>query len=162
MNKISEEPLFVDTGKNAVRPDLPFVERDAITAVVRDPKTNKYLGLRWKEVDWETLITGGIEEGQSAQDAALAEIREETGYKNLRLVVELPRYHSKFFHHPKGVNRFAHFRCFLFELVNDEHEKITSDERKKHDPVWLTREEMENFDLPEEHRFIINHVYSLD
>lgn len=157
-----EEPLFVDTGMNAVRADLPFVERDAITAVVRDPKTGKYLGLKWKEVDWDTLITGGIEEGQTAEEAALAEIREETGYKNLRLVTELPRYHSKFFHHPKGVNRFAHFRCFLFELTDDEHEEISAEERSKHDPLWLSPEEMDEFRLPEGHRFIMEQVYALD
>lgn len=152
----NEVRIFVDADKNAVRPNLPFVERDAITAVVFDPKAEKYLGLRWKTVDWETLVTGGVEEGQSAEEAAVREIAEETGYKNVRLVRELPRYDSKFFHHPKGVNRFAHFRCFLFELVDDEHEDISKDEEGKHEPVWLTKEEMETFDLPPGHRFIFN------
>lgn len=158
----SNEPLFVDTGRDAVRPGLPLVERDAITAVVRDPETGKYLGLKWKQVDWDTLITGGIEEGQTAEEAAFAEIREETGYTNLRLVRELPTYHSKFFHPPKGVNRFAHFRCFLFELAGSECEEISSEERSKHDPIWLTREEMESFRLPEGARFIMEQVYALD
>lgn len=155
------EPLFVDTGTNAVRPDLPFVERNAITAVLRDPKNGKYLGLKWKKIDWDTLITGGIEEGQTAEEAAMAEIREETGYKNLRLVGELPRYHSKFFHGPKGENRFAHFQCFLFELVDDEHEEINADEQTKHEPVWLSTEELKTFRLPEGHRFVLNHAYTL-
>lgn len=150
-----EIPLFV---ADDVRPDLPFVERDAITAVVRDPQTGKYLGLKWKEVDWDTFITGGIEEGQTAEEAALAEIREETGYKNLRLVKELPRYDSKFFHPPKGVNRFAHFHCFLFELENDEREELAEDELKKHEPVWLDEEELISFRLPEGHRFLLGYV----
>ncbi|HYD93371.1 MAG TPA: NUDIX hydrolase [Candidatus Paceibacterota bacterium] len=157
----ASEPLFVDTGMNAVRPDLPFVERDAITAVVRNPQNGRILGLKWKTVDWETLVTGGVEEGQSAEEAARAEIREETGYKNLRLVAELPRYHSKFFHHPKGVNRFAHFRCFLFELVDSEQDQVAGEENAKHEAVWLTREEFETFRLPEGHRFVLNHAYDL-
>lgn len=149
--------LFVDTKENAVRPDLPFVERDAITAVVRDPKTGKILGLRWNDgSNWETLITGGIEEGQSAEEAARAEIHEETGYKNLRLVRELPRYDSKFFHHGKQVNRYAHFQCFLFELVDDERDAVSGDEQKKHNSIWLSEEELKSFRLPEGHRFTLD------
>lgn len=158
----SGEPLFIDTEMNAVRPDMPFVERDAITAVVRDPKTQRYLGLKWKQVEWDTLITGGVEKGQTAEEAARAEIREEMGYKNLRLIQELPRYHSKFYHHPKGENRFAHFSCFLFELIDDERDEIDVGEKAKHEPVWLSRKEMETFRLPEGHRFIIEQAYALE
>ena len=55
----NNEPLFVAVGEDAPRAELPFVEREAITAIVYDPKTKKYLGLKWKKVDWETFITGG-------------------------------------------------------------------------------------------------------
>jgi len=151
-----KEPLFVDTDSNAPRPDLPFVERQAITAVVVNPKNGKCLGLKWKQVDWETLITGGIEPGQTPEQAARAEILQETGYKNLRLVKELPRYHSKFFHKPKGVNRFAHFYCFLFELENEEREQVAEEELQKHECVWLDHTELGKFNLPQGHRFILN------
>jgi 8-oxo-dGTP pyrophosphatase MutT (NUDIX family) len=156
----SQEPLFIDSGMNAPRPDLPFVERNSITAVVRDPKTGKYLGLRWKRVDWETLVTGGIEPEQSPEEAARTEIAQETGYANLRLICELPPYHSQFFHHPKGVNRFAHFRCFFFELQSDEKSAVKSEERAEHEPVWLSKEELERFRLPEGHRFTLENAYA--
>lgn len=151
-------PTFIDADKNKPHPDLPFVERDVITAIVRDPKTAKYLGLKWKQVDWDTFITGGIEDGQTAEEAARAEIHEETGYKNLRLIKELPRYDSKFFHHLKGVNRFAHFQCFLFELIDDEKDLVADEENTKHECVWLTKEELQEFRLHEGHRFILDHV----
>jgi 8-oxo-dGTP pyrophosphatase MutT (NUDIX family) len=152
------EPLFVDSGTNAVRPDSPLVEREAITAVLYDPRSKKILGLRWKEVDWETFVTGGIEKGQTAVEATQAEILEETGYKNVRLVRELPRYHSKFFHHPKKENRLAHFQCFLFELLDDDQVQISAEEEKKHEPVWLSMEELKTFNLPEGHRFVLEHA----
>ncbi len=154
MENVSE-PLYVATGIDAPHPDLPFIEREAITAIVRDPQTGKYLGLRWKEVDWETFVTGGVEEGQTPEQAARAEVREESGYKNLRLVSELPRFHAQFYHAPKGVNRFAHFHSFLFELENDERDLISADEQKKHECVWLDKTELEKFRLPEGHRFLL-------
>ena len=154
----TQEPLFIDVGENGPREDKETVEREAITAIVYNPRTERYLGLRWKQVDWETFITGGIEEGQTGEEAARMETREETGYKNLKLVEELPRYHAKFYHAPKGVNRFAHFQSFLFELENDECDEISQDEQKIHDHVWLSKEEMKNFKLPEGHRFIFESI----
>jgi 8-oxo-dGTP pyrophosphatase MutT (NUDIX family) len=148
------EPLFVAEGADAPRADLPFIEREAITAIVHDPKTDTYLGLRWKHVDWETFVTGGVESGQTPEEAARAEIHEETGYTHLTLVKELPRYHSQFYHTPKGVNRFAHFYSFLFELADDARDPISPDEQDKHACVWLSAEEMKTFRLPEGHRFL--------
>ncbi len=151
----TQEPLFIEVGENGPREDVQTVERNAVTAIVYNPRTEKYLGLRWKQVDWETFITGGIEEGQTAEEAARMEVREETGYKNLKLVKELPRYHAEFFHAPKGVNRFAHFASFLFELENDESDDISSDEQKIHECVWLSRDEIKDFRLPEGHRYLL-------
>lgn len=152
------EPIFIAEGPDAPHPELPFVERDAITAIVYDPKTQRYLGLRWKEIDWETFVTGGIEPGQTPEEAAQAEIREETGYKHLRLIKELPRYHSKFYHGPKKVNRFAHFRSYLFELEGDERDPVSPEEIAKHEYTWLDTDALEKFRLPEGHRFLIDYV----
>ena len=149
-------PLFVAEGPDAPRPEMPFVERKAITALVRDPKTGKDLGLRWKKIDWETFVTGGIEEGQTPEEAARVEIREETGYKNLRLVAELSPFEAKFFHGPKGENRHAHFRSFLFELVDDERYEPSAEEQQKHESVWLGTDDLRQFRLPPGHRFVLD------
>ncbi|MAG12821.1 hypothetical protein CL630_03355 [bacterium] len=160
------EPVFVQkTEPGKVREGKDFVERDAIIAIVKHWSGDKYIGLKWKQVDWDTLITGGIEEGQTSEEAAVAEIIEETGYRNPKLIKELPCTHSKFFHVPKDENRFAHFSALYFELENGDHDEISLEEKEKHEVVWLTREEMERFRLPESHRFSWNclfddmHVY---
>lgn len=152
------EPLFIEVGENRPRDDKETIERSAITAIVYDPETEKYLGLRWKTVDWETFITGGVEEGQTGEEASRMEVREETGYKNLKLIKELPRYHAKFYHAPKGVNRFAHFQSFLFELEGGERDVISEDEQKIHEYVWLSKEEMKSFRLPEGHRYVFDSI----
>lgn len=162
MNDTMQPVLFEDTGENEPRADAQWIERNAITAVVYDPKTDRILGLRWdNDVKWETLVTGGIEEGQSPEDACRTEILQETGYGNIELVSELPPYDSKFYHHGKKVNRYAHFKCFLFKLVDDEKKDVDDAELKIHEPVWLTREEMKAFRLPEGHRYVMDAAWNV-
>ena len=138
------EPLFIDkTKSSSPKKELDFVERDVITAIVKHWEQDKYLLLKWKLVDWTTFITGGIENGQTAEEAARTEILEETGYKNLKLIKSIGVSHSKFFHNPKNVNRFAHFKSFYFELENAEQEEITKEESDKHEIIWMTKKEVE-------------------
>ncbi len=151
-------PIFIDLDQNALRPDKPLVPRDATIAFVRDPKTDMFLGLKWKKVDWDTMVTGGIEDGDTALETALKEILQETGYRNLRLVAELPRWSSLFFHSPKDENRYATWTSYFFELVDDEQDPISAEELEKHEPVWLTREQMEEFRLPEGPRWLWEQV----
>ncbi len=128
-----------------VRKDLPFVERNAIAAIVKHWSEDKYIGLKWKKVAWQTLITGGIEKGQTAEEAARMEIQEETGYKNLKFVKHLGKVESKFFHVPKNENRHAHFDVLYFELQNDEKEEISDKEKSNHEVVWVEKDKMEGF-----------------
>ncbi len=136
------EPLFIkSSGDDAVRADKPMVERETISALVRDPKTNTYLTLRWKKAAWTTFVTGGVEEGQTPEEAARAEILQETGYQHVRLIREFGMVHSKFFHIPKDQNRFGHFHNFFFELEDDAQSSVTVEELAKHEVVWMTAQE---------------------
>jgi len=148
---------FNDIGKNAPRPNLPFEDRDAITAVVRN-SNNEYLGLQYVQIDWETFVTGGIETGQTPEGAARSEVYEETGYFNLRLISELPRYDAMFYHGLKKLNRHAHFQCFLFEISETAPDTPSEEERARHEPVWLDAEKLKTFRLPEGHRYLINYI----
>jgi 8-oxo-dGTP pyrophosphatase MutT (NUDIX family) len=155
----TNEPLFIDTTpEGAYKEGKETIERNAIMAIVKDPSINKYLGLKWKKIDWKTLITGGVEEGQTPEEAAREEIRQETGYMNLRLVKRLTNVHSKFFHGPKGVNRLAHFAVLYFELENNEREELSGEEREIHDVVWLDAGEMDAFGLLPAHTFSWNEL----
>ena len=63
-----------------------IVSRNATISIVHDPKTKKYLCLKWKKQPWTTFISGGIEDGEDALESAKREVLEETGYKNLKLI----------------------------------------------------------------------------
>jgi len=135
------EPMFI----NKVEKDLPFVEREAIVVIVKHWSEDKYLCFKWKKVDWKTFITGGIEKGQTPEQAARIEIEEETGYFNLKLIRALGRYHSKYYHIPKKENRFGHFTGFYFELKNGERKEVSLEEKEKHEIMWSNPKEIEKF-----------------
>ena len=59
------------------------------------------------------------------QEAAIAEIPEETGYLNPLLVQDFGVLHGKFYHVPKKVNRFAHSHTLHFKLKDDSQEPIS-------------------------------------
>ncbi len=150
------EPVFIQTTEpGVVREDLPFDHRDAIIAIVKHWSEEKYIGLKWKTVAWQTLITGGIEQGQTAEEAAKAEIHEETGFLHPKLIADLGVVHGKWYHVPKQVNRFGHARVFYFELQDGKQEVISEAEQKNHDILWLSKQELEKFLSPESHRWAL-------
>jgi leucyl-tRNA synthetase len=132
------------------------VEREAITAIVKHWSEDKYICLKWKKVAWGTFITGGVEKGQTPEEAAMAEIMEETGYRHPILKRILSRTHSKFFHIPKNENRFAHFHNLYFELKDGDKAAVSEDEQAKHEVRWLTKDEVPKFLTAEGHRFSWN------
>ncbi len=137
------EPVFeqaTDPGK--IVPGLPFDHRDAIIAIVKHWSEEKYLVLRWKKVAWLTFVTGGIEDGQTPEEAARMEILQETGFKNLKLIADYGVIHGKFYHVPKKVNRHAHSRTMLFELQKGDQDSVTEEEKGNHAVEWMTKEEL--------------------
>lgn len=124
-----------------------IVFRDAIIAVVRNPKTDKYLCLKWKKQPWTTFVMGGMEKGEDPIESALREIKEETGYKNVRFIKNLGMAQSEFYAAHKNVNRIAHTRSLLFELIDEERDEISEEESGIHELEWrslkdITRENM--------------------
>lgn len=154
----AREIEYSAVGRDAPRPGLPFVKREVAVAIVYDPKMQKYLGLRWKKVPWETFVSGGVEGGQSSVEAARAEVLQESGYKNLRLVSELPHYYTEFYHAPKGENHRAHYHAFFFELMGEERDSISIKEQAKHECVWLSLPELQDFRLPEGQRMLLKSI----
>ncbi|MBU6321384.1 MAG: class I tRNA ligase family protein [Patescibacteria group bacterium] len=119
------------------------VARYNVFAIVRDPKTDKYLCLIWKHEPWTTFITGGIDEGEDPVDSAKREIREETGYRDVALVADLGITKSSWFASHKGENRSATNSVLFFELASDARDEVSADEVAKHEAVWLTAEAVE-------------------
>lgn len=125
----------------------PWVERTVIEAVVYNPKTDKYLILKWKNQPWSTFITGGIDKDEDIIMAARREIFEETGYKNVKLIKNLGITRPRFFAAHKDENRRAIFHGLLFELENDDKDETDQKEKDIHDIIWLDRKDLKIDDI---------------
>ncbi|MGE5540787.1 MAG: class I tRNA ligase family protein, partial [Bacillota bacterium] len=158
------EPKFVSTkGDEAFRPGEEIVHREAVCAVVRNPKDDTYLCISWKGMEMRGQVTGGIEEGEDIVEAARREVLEETGYKNLKHI-ERPDYtiNTFFYHRMKKVNRWAHFHYVFFELENDEREPLAAEEEAMHDVVWTKSSDLRSFFTVFEGDFVADLVDKTD
>jgi len=120
-----------------------FVERKNVHAIVHNPKTDKYLALKWKKFDWVTFPMGGIEDGEDAAAAAKREVKEETGYTNVKLIEVLPgTVRAEYFAAHKDENRVAFTTAVVLELAGEEQEPIDEKEKESHDIIWLDKSQL--------------------
>lgn len=128
---------------NPPEDDAEDTTRDIIHAIVSKPDTNEFLSLSWHDHDWQTFITGGVEEGEDIEEAARREVAEETGYTDVEFVQQVgPVVRADFHAAHKGVNREVKAHFMLFDLVSDEQDPIDEKEKEKHAPEWMEIESM--------------------
>ncbi len=118
------------------------VPRTAVGAIVYDPKSDRYLVQHSHEFKNYDFVFGGLEEGESYEEAAVRETREEMGYetKFVRFLTEETEAH--FYHPGKQVNRALTSRRVLLELTSEVQHTIPAEELAKQEPVWLTKAEL--------------------
>ncbi len=130
-------PIRIDA-KNPPVVGKRNVVRRTVHALVRDPKTGNFLCLKWKKQSWTGFIVGGVDDGEDIVDAARREVKEETGYLNLKLVRKMKQVvRGEYFAAHKDENRIAYSSVVLFDLENDKKEKVAMEEFEKHEPIWL-------------------------
>ena len=123
---------------NSPKEDKETVERQNVHVLLVDKEKNKVACLHHKGHDWKTFIIGGVEGNEDDITAAKREVHEETGYKNLKFIKHLnsvpviAEYYAAHKDHNKKVNVTG----LVFELENEEKDKITSEEDAKHELVW--------------------------
>jgi len=140
------EPITVSThGDSAIIPGEPFIHRDNVAIVLKNPNTGKYLCTNWRDHHMHGVVTGGIDEGEDIIECAIREVKEETGYRNVKFSHN-PNFavQAKFFHRLKKLNRWARYQIICLELENEERGEIEEHE-DVHELVWMEPKEMEGY-----------------
>ncbi len=120
-----------------------IVPRKNVHPIVYNPKTGKYLALKWHEFPWITFPMGGIEEGEEVVKAARREVQSETGYTNLKLVRVLPgQIRAEYFAAHKDVNRVSFTTGVVFELEDETRVETAREEHEKFDVIWLDEKDL--------------------
>lgn len=114
--------------------------KQSIVAVVRNPKTNKYLTINWgKDLGGRLLIGGSINENETPLDCAVREIKEETGYKNLKFIQEIFPINHHYFAFSKNQAHNIDCTGFLFDLIDEEKTEQNLDEEEKFKVEWVEK-----------------------
>jgi len=133
--------------------DKETEEREVVCIIVRNPKDNKYLGLKWSITGWLSFPTGGVD-GEDLVVAAKREILEEVGYKNLKFITKIPgSTYAEFYRPHKDSNVIAHFHYVVFDLENEDRDVVAVEETDKHEAVWIAENEIESFINVENQQF---------
>ncbi len=136
------KPTVIDHN-NPPRPDKATVPRRMIHALVRNPKTDQFLLLRWKKYPWRNFVVGGVEAGEEIIDAARREVAEETGYCDLRFIEILGEpVQGQYYAAHKDENRLAYTTAVYFELASEERQAISVEEKEKYDIEWVALNEI--------------------
>ncbi len=135
-------PFFMDKD-NIPQQDKEWSPRKNVQAIVKHPTEDKIIQIQWKQVPWKTLVIGGVEGGETYEDAIIREVKEETGYKNFKKIEKLGwQMEAHFYAKHKDINRKAFTQVFVIELADLEKDTLSSDEIEKHDVVWVPSSEI--------------------
>ncbi len=136
--------FFLDnTTECAPREDKQSRVRETIIAVVKKPDSDEYLVQNWKQFNWRTFVTGGVEEGEDLITSAKREVTEETGYYdfgNIKVIDQ--KINSLFFAPHKDVNLNRVATVVLVELNSLNQNEVLSEELDKHESSWIKKEDL--------------------
>ncbi len=132
--------------------------KNSIVAIVYDPKEEKYLTINWHEQGGRLFIGGTRKENEDAVSCAIHEIKEETGYVDVKLITE----DFKINHHYYAYNKDKYFNIeatpLLFELQSDQKVAPELEEDEKFSVEWVSKEVIDKEITDELHRKSFEYV----
>jgi len=119
------------------------VERKNVQAVVRNPKTGKYLIIHSRKFLWNTFPMGGINENENVIEAAKREVMEETGYTNLvNAKILCNQVRAEYFAKHKDQNRVSYTSLVSFDLENENQVEIAEKEKTDNEILWVEKDKL--------------------
>ena len=145
---------FYGTGNSAIKEGMPITERNVVNVIVKHPTEDKYLCVKNKEFNWIDFVMGGIEEKETPREAAIREVKEETGYTDIEILKDLDFiYYDNFYAAHKKVNR--HITCYTVIAKLNTLNQIERTEQEKNlaDVIWINKNELLDSLTTEAHKY---------
>ncbi len=135
-------PILVDESNPPVE-GKEEISRTSVMCIIEHPTDGTFATLRWTDHDWHTFILGGAEEGEELVEAALREIREETGFTDIEFIETMPiKVNSKFYAAHKGVNRNAMMNVLRFKLASLTQVELQREAHENFTIEWLPEDKL--------------------
>lgn len=136
-------PVNASLDDNKPREDKEWSYRQNVVLIVEHWDENKYLYIEYKKQNWQCFISGGVEENETSKEAAIRELKEESGFYNIRKIEEMPfKMANVFYAAHKGVNRYSNVTSFYIKLENSANLGLNQKEKEEHDVKWGSKEEL--------------------
>lgn len=114
-----------------------------VVIVGYDPAVDKWLALEWHQQKTIWLAGGGKEDFESYEEAAIRELREETGFTHFAEQIQLGGpITSYYYNEKKGKHRRSQSFAYLFLLDNALAGQQELEAHEKFSVVWLEYNEL--------------------
>ena len=158
--KLAVMPYFTGEGESNIKENIKTVKRHSLIAIIENKKDKKFLCEDTQNGKYRSFVQGGIEEGESVEQAAKREILEETGYKDITIEhisdISVINHFFAAYKGPNGTNRFSKLEIVYGYLNSLDREEVREEEKLKHTIKWVSKSDLKSF-------ININHnLYALD
>ena len=147
-----------DDLNNPPQEGMEEVMRNTVIVHLRNNATGKYALLKWHQSleGIATAIMGGVEAGQTPEEAALSEIKEEASIPNAKITKKLSWITAaKYCASHKNQNRCAHTYAFLAEVDDLSMQgQISDSEAVLHTLEWIDASDMVSSLTPEHQKMV--------
>ncbi len=156
-------PYFKGIGEESLNPNVETKFRNSVIAVIKNEEDNTYLCVDALKRDCKSFVLGGIEKGETPEEAAIREVKEETGYVDISInrksIFEL---HNHFYAAYKGVNRYAILNVIFGTLNSKKKEKVSDEEFNKQRAIWIKKEDLKEYLNVNNNIFVNNYLLDED